>query len=584
MKRGVLRKTGTAILLALCMAFGAVGCSVTTMGREIQITNPPPTVKNSMQQLGIRERFYDGYMENGVFHFNGYGQDAFDKQLGHIEEDLVFLQQIQQQPLSEEERRECEILQTYLQAERTLYEHRLCWEPMGSFLGEHTHLPLILEQNEVDNALLAEQEIQMVQGSGRYLDSMLAFQQEKAAAGLLMGQDQMDQVVAFCRNFAKAPEEIYLIDTFAQKVDGISELSEEEKQALKQEYREAVIQQLAPGYLRLADGLEALKPQCIEGGACKTEEGKAYYQALMTFKTGSSRSAEEMIAMLDEALDENDKEWNRLMDQDGALPTKTAVTKLGTRDPYAIAETLKTSIQQDFPTVETGGYQIFNVNEQVEDNGTGGVYYQYNNQIYLTKPDEKTDGELFLTLAHEGFPGHLYQFNYHNQHHPYAKLRQKLSFEGYTEGWATYAEQYSAKYAQDSERKRVFMANESSGFDLLAARIDLGVNYEGWGKEQIKSLLRKYDYVVDEETVSFYWNQAVSAPGDSLSYAIGYLEIMELQGYAKAELGEAYTDMEFHRAVLEAGPSPFWHVRSYVEAYVERTKAEAPQGQTGRAA
>lgn len=128
------------------------------------------------------------------------------------------------------------------------------------------------------------------------------------------------------------------------------------------------------------------------------------------------------------------------------------------------------------------------------------------------------------------------------------------------------------------------MANESSGFDLLAARIDLGVNYEGWGKEQIKSLLRKYDYVVDEETVSFYWNQAVSAPGDSLSYAIGYLEIMELQGYAKAELGEAYTDMEFHRAVLEAGPSPFWHVRSYVEAYVERTKAEAPQGQTGRAA
>ena len=84
--------------------------------------------------------------------------------------------------------------------------------------------------------------------------------------------------------------------------------------------------------------------------------------------------------------------------------------------------------------------------------------------------------------------------------------------------------------------------------------------------------------------LSFYWNQAVSAPGDSLSYAIGYLEIMELQGYAKAELGEAYTDMEFHRAVLEAGPSPFWHVRSYVEAYVERTKAEAPQGQTGRAA
>ena len=49
------------------------------------------------------------------------------------------------------------------------------------------------------------------------------------------------------------------------------------------------------------------------------------------------------------------------------------------------------------------------------------------------------DMTLFTTLAHEGYPGHLYQTIYYESTHP-DPIRSLLDFGGYVEGWATYAE------------------------------------------------------------------------------------------------------------------------------------------------
>ena len=52
------------------------------------------------------------------------------------------------------------------------------------------------------------------------------------------------------------------------------------------------------------------------------------------------------------------------------------------------------------------------------------------------------NGDLFSTLAHEGYPGHLYQTVYFLDHCE-ENLRQLLSFSSYSEGWASYVEYYS---------------------------------------------------------------------------------------------------------------------------------------------
>lgn len=428
----------------------------------------------------------------------------------------------------------------------------------------------------------AEDAVSLMQDTGRFLDSILAFQQEKAAAGLLMSEEALNESITFCRNFVQDPQNIYLIGLFNGKVDALQDASEEEKTQLKQDYQKAVVEVLAPAYGRLADGLETLKPQCAGKGLGQTEEGKAYYAALIKQKTGSDRSADDMIAMLDEALKENDRDWTRMMDRDGGLQRKVQNSTLATKDPNVILNTLQTQILSDFPAVETETYSIEHTNEQIKDNGTGGIYYTSSNTIYLSDAEAQSQSNLYLTLAHEGFPGHLYQKSY-AKNLPHALFRGNAVFEGYEEGWATYVELYSAKYAQDTDLKRDFLANEAIGSDLISARIDLGVNHQGWGKKEIKSLLRKYQYDTDAETVNYYWNEAVSSPGESLAYAIGYLEIMELKTYAQTELGDAYTDLAFHQAVLDAGPSPFWHVRDCVEAYVSKNKPQ-PEAQEQPAA
>ncbi|WP_289445788.1 DUF885 family protein, partial [Klebsiella pneumoniae] len=49
---------------------------------------------------------------------------------------------------------------------------------------------------------------------------------------------------------------------------------------------------------------------------------------------------------------------------------------------------------------------------------------------------------LYTTLAHEGYPGHLYQTTYYASQNP-SPIRSLLNFGGYVEGWATYAEMCS---------------------------------------------------------------------------------------------------------------------------------------------
>ena len=68
------------------------------------------------------------------------------------------------------------------------------------------------------------------------------------------------------------------------------------------------------------------------------------------------------------------------------------------------------------------------------------------NVIYINPGHISDDLTLFTTLAHEGYPGHLYQTVYYSatKHPP---IRDLLSFGGYTEGWATYCEMLSYYYS-----------------------------------------------------------------------------------------------------------------------------------------
>ena len=70
------------------------------------------------------------------------------------------------------------------------------------------------------------------------------------------------------------------------------------------------------------------------------------------------------------------------------------------------------------------------------------------NIIYINPSDQRSNLELFTTLSHEGFPGHLYQTIFFGNTEP-SDIRYLITSSGYIEGWATYIESYGYQYASN---------------------------------------------------------------------------------------------------------------------------------------
>ena len=92
-------------------------------------------------------------------------------------------------------------------------------------------------------------------------------------------------------------------------------------------------------------------------------------------------------------------------------------------------------------------------------------------------------------MAHEGYPGHMYQTNYFNQHNT-CNLRNVLDFQGYIEGWGTYAEYYAYTLDHGMEEQVGELLQHNAAFTLaLYALLDINIHYEGWDMDQVNDYL-----------------------------------------------------------------------------------------------
>ena len=178
------------------------------------------------------------------------------------------------------------------------------------------------------------------------------------------------------------------------------------------------------------------------------------------------------------------------------------------------------------------------------------------NVIYINRSHNMEKLHLYTTLAHEGYPGHLYQTTYFASKKP-NPVRSLLTFGGYVEGWATYAEMCSY-YLTPLEKKQAVLAQKNNSLLLgLYARADIGIHYDGLSLQDTIKFFSKYG-IQDKETIGEIYQLIVSTPANYLKYYIGYVEILELKKEAADKKGKKFSQKEFHRAVLDIGALPFF--------------------------
>ena len=230
---------------------------------------------------------------------------------------------------------------------------------------------------------------------------------------------------------------------------------------------------------------------------------------------------------------------------------------------------LQEKMLSDYPAATNTSFEVNYVHESLQDALAPAFYLTAplddlnHNVIYINRKNGYEGVQLFTTLAHEGYPGHLYQTTGSNAA-GLEPVRSLLSYPGFVEGWATYVEMISYKYMDlEAEISDILMYNQSALLSLYAT-VDMGIHYDGWSLEDVTKFFADYG-VKDEDTIKSIYELIVQEPAHYLKYYIGYLEFLQLKEEMKVDWGKKYSDLEFHKKIVEAGPMPFYILREYLK-------------------
>jgi uncharacterized protein (DUF885 family) len=481
---------------------------------------------------------------------------------------LSSLQEFDPATLSSENALTFKILDTYLKNASTGTDYLLYQEPLGPVSGIHTQLPVLLSEYSFYDTQDVETYLALLKETPSYFDSVIQFEQKKAASGLFMPDYQADSVLDTCQSFIDMGKENYLVSTFNERIASLDLLPENKKDSFQKENMKLVTEEIYPAYQNLITAIKSLKGKGMnEQGLSHFPYGKKYYEYLVRQTTGCNESISRLRLMTRAQILEDLSAMQKILFPADAALTQASV--LEQTSPDSMLDDLRSKITDTFPEIPDVDFQVKYVPESMQDYLSPAFYMipaidnLTENVIYINNGQTASGLNLYTTLAHEGYPGHLYQTVYFSASEP-DPIRSILDFGGYVEGWATYAEMMSYYLAPLSKTEASLLQKNSSVILGLYALADMGIHYDGWSVTDTVRFFSDYG-INDPNAVQSVYELIIGSPANYLKYYIGYLKFYELKKEMADTLGNQFSQKEFHRAVLDVGPAPFEIVYDEVE-------------------
>ena len=475
------------------------------------------------------------------------------------------LNQFNPRKLTKDQRLTYQILYSYIDTEMTSEGLELYTQPLTTTIGIQAQLPVLFAEYAFYSKGDVDHYLSLLSTIDEYYSQILEIEKQKSDAGLFMSDSAADHVLKSCEAYLIQPDHSFLSETFNTRIDALNDLTPEEKAAYKEKNLKVLEEHFVPAYKNLINGITALMGTGTnDKGLSWYPEGKKYFEYLVNSNTGTSydsvdslkKAIEKQINADIKALGQITKDNPKVLDQ---LDTYSFnVTK-----PEDILESLKSQITRDFPELPKNQYTVKYVPKALESSLSPAFYlvppidrYE-DNIIYINGNPRFQNDDLYTTLAHEGYPGHLYQNVYFLSKSP-SDLRSILSFSSYSEGWATYVENYSYTLDNGLDPDLGKLLAHNSAVTLgIYAYLDICINYEGWDKEQTAKYLSTFYNVEKTDIVDSIYNSLVENPTNYMEYYVGYLEIMEMRNAAEKILKDKFNLKEFHTFLLDTGPAPF---------------------------
>lgn len=481
---------------------------------------------------------------------------------------LSSLQEFDPDTLSSENALTFKILDTYLKNASTGTDYLLYQEPLGPVSGIHTQLPVLLSEYSFYDTQDVETYLALLKETPSYFDSVIRFEQKKATSGLFMPDYQADSVLDTCQSFIDMGKENYLVSTFNERIASLDLLHRNKKDSFQKENMKLVTEEIYPAYQNLITAIKSLKGKGMnEQGLSHFPYGKKYYEYLVRQTTGCNESISRLRLMTRAQILEDLSAMQKILFPADAALTKASV--LEQTSPDSMLDDLRSKITDTFPKIPDVDFQVKYVPESMQDYLSPAFYMipaidnLTENVIYINNGQTASGLNLYTTLAHEGYPGHLYQTVYFSASEP-DPIRSILDFGGYVEGWATYAEMMSYYLAPLPKTEASLLQKNNSVILGLYALADMGIHYDGWSVTDTVRFFSDYG-INDPNAVQSVYKLIIGSPANYLKYYIGYLKFYELKKEMADALGNQFSQKEFHRAVLDVGPAPFKIVYDEVE-------------------
>lgn len=501
------------------------------------------------------------------------GIDSYEITLGSLSGDSPHNQARQLKKLSEElkkyshrslkgkDRLTCRLLSDYISRQQNLAAYPYYDEPLTPSGGVTSQLPVLLAEYTFRNTRDIKDYLGLLSQMDTYFLGILDYEQKKADAGLFMSDEACLKVIEGCEVFTEHPDDNFLIDTFSNRLNAMDGLTDTQKNAYLKQHSKVLSDHVIPAYSQMIKGLTLLLGRGHNNwGLCNFPEGKAYYEAVVSADTGCDDSVEDLFSQIAKARREDLTFCQNLLEKNPKLASQSPKPDAALKEENAMLSRLQKEILTDFPAPPQTEVEICHVDPALSEYLAPAFYITApiddisHNRIYINDAKNDTDIYYFTTLAHEGYPGHLYQ-TICTSSYGAPKVLSLLNYPGYTEGWATYTEMQSFYYAGlDPDLASLLQHNQAATLSLYATA-DIGIHYFGWEKEKIAAFWSEYG-VDDTATVKRITDLILEEPGNYLKYYVGYLKFRQMREQFALE-NKSFSVSAFHEAILRTGPSPF---------------------------
>lgn len=477
---------------------------------------------------------------------------------------LATLAKYNKNKLSSENQLTYTLLENTFTLSRDMAEYALYEEPLSPLTGTQAQLPILLSEYQFYSTEDVNTYLTLLKNLPEYFQGIMDFETEKSKQGLFMTCQRAESVMEECNAFVNMGDNNYLHETFKNRISSLN-LSDKEYQYYIEQNASIIETYVYPAYIALGKHIDTLKNTGEnENGLCHFPDGKEYYELLVKSMTGSNRTILELQTLTLQQINNDLNTMQKTLEEIDS-DTTSSNDILQDSNPSSILIALKDKLSGSFPKAPDVNISVKYVDASMEDYLSPAFYLTpaidnlEENVIYINPQHMTDDLSLFTTLAHEGYPGHLYQTTYFANTDP-SPIRHLLNCGGYVEGWATYCEMMSYYMAPIDKSEAAIMQRNSSIMLGLYALTDMGIHYEGWTLMDTIDFFSDYG-IQDTDAISEIYNMILGDPANYLKYYIGYVEFLELKKETIEKWGKKFTQERFHREILETGPVPFGILR-----------------------